>query len=80
MWDTGLDGSENVVSKKHGKIIMMIITVGYSKKFDCRDRIEGLFGNLKVNVVVNFLSQVIFVFLLFLGLVIYANEVETKEK
>ena len=32
-----------------------------------------------VYVVVNFLSQVIFVFLLFLGMVIYANEVETKE-
>ena len=32
-----------------------------------------------INVVVNFLTQVIFVFLLFLGVVIYANEVETKE-
>ena len=31
-------------------------------------------------VVVNFLSQVIFVFLLVLGMVMYANEVETKEK
>ena len=31
-------------------------------------------------VVVNFLCQVIFVFLLFLVTVIYANEVETKEK
>ena len=31
-------------------------------------------------VVVNFLSQVIFVFLLFLRMVMYANEVETKEK
>ena len=32
-------------------------------------------------VVVNFLSQVIIlVFLLFLGMVMYANEVETKEK
>ena len=31
-------------------------------------------------VVVNFLSQVIFGFLLFLGMVMYANEVETKEK
>ena len=31
-------------------------------------------------VVVNFSSQVIFVFLLFLGMVMYANEVETKEK
>ena len=34
----------------------------------------------RVYVVVNFLSQVIFVFLLFLGMVMYANEVETKEK
>ena len=33
-----------------------------------------------VNVVVNFLSQVIFIFPLFLGMVIYANEFETKEK
>ena len=29
---------------------------------------------------VNFLSQVIFVFLSFLSMVMYANEVETKEK
>ena len=33
-----------------------------------------------VYIVVNFLSQVIFVFLLFLGMIMYANEVETKEK
>ena len=33
-----------------------------------------------VYVVVNFLSQVIFIFLLFLGMVIYANEFETMEK
>ena len=33
-----------------------------------------------IYVVVNCLSQVIFVFLLFLGMVMYANEVETKEK
>ena len=31
----------------------------------------------KVSVVVNFLSQVIFVFLLFFGMVMHANEVET---
>ena len=31
-------------------------------------------------IVVNFLPQVIFVFLLFLGMVMYANEVETKDK
>ena len=36
--------------------------------------------NQLVYVVVNFLSQVIFVSLLFLGVVMYANEVETKEK
>ena len=30
--------------------------------------------------VVTFLSQVIFIFLLFLAMVMYANEVETKEK
>ena len=33
-----------------------------------------------VYVVVNFSCQVIFVFLLFWGMVMYANEVETKEK
>ena len=32
------------------------------------------------NVVVNFLSQVIFIFLLFLGMLMYANGVSTKEK
>ena len=35
---------------------------------------------VNVYVVVNFLFQVIFIFLLFLGMVIYANKVETKEK
>ena len=35
---------------------------------------------LNVSVVANFLSQVIFVFCLFLGMVMYANEVGTKEK
>ena len=33
-----------------------------------------------VHVVVNFLSQVIFLFLLFLGMLMYANSVSTKEK
>ena len=37
-------------------------------------------GRVHICVVVNFLFQVIFVFLLFLGMVIYADEVETKEK
>ena len=35
---------------------------------------------VNIYVAVNFLSQVIFVFLLVLGMVIYNNEVETKEK
>ena len=34
----------------------------------------------KICVVVNFLSQVIFIFLLFLGMLMYANGVSTKEK
>ena len=34
----------------------------------------------EVYVVVNFLSQVIFIFPLFLVMVMYANEFETKEK
>ena len=34
----------------------------------------------KVYVVVNFLSQVIFLFLLSLGMVMYANEVATIKK
>ena len=41
---------------------------------------QVLIMRLNVHVPVNFLSQVIFVFLLFLVTVIYANEVETKEK
>ena len=39
------------------------------------------FDCIMYNVVVNFLSQVIYLFIfLFLGMIIYANEVETKEK
>ena len=37
-------------------------------------------SSVNVYVVVNFLSQIIFLFLLFLGMVMYANAVETKEK
>ena len=33
----------------------------------------------RLNVVVNFLSQLIFIFRLFLGMVMNANEFETKE-
>ena len=33
-----------------------------------------------IYVVVNFLSQLIFIFVLFWGMVMYANEFETKER
>ena len=39
-----------------------------------------LLSSDNIYVVVNFFSQVIFLFLLFLGMVMCANEVETKEK
>ena len=39
-----------------------------------------LFRYIGVYVAVNFLSQVIFVFLLVLGMIMHTNEVETKEK
>ena len=48
--------------------------------FSLSKRVRGFAFLLHVYVVVNFLFQVIFIFLLFLGMVIYANEVETKEK
>ena len=41
---------------------------------------KGPIYKFKIYVVVNFLSQVIFVFILFLGMVIYAKKVEAKEK
>ena len=42
--------------------------------------VNSAVGFPNIYVVVNFLSQVIFVFILFLGMIMYANEVETKEK
>ena len=38
-----------------------------------------VFKPVYIYVVVNFLSQVIFMFPLFFGMVMYANEVETKK-
>ena len=46
------------------------------RKLCCLNILKGP----KIYVVVNFASQVIFDFLLFLGMVMFANEVETKEK
>ena len=53
-------------------------------KFKIVDRFQRMrkphFALAKVCVVVIFLSLVSFVFLLFLGMIMYANKVETKEK
>ena len=76
-------------------IIVTIITIHATffclvkKRFKCTVCSNGnhlyfflwcLHADVCVNVVVNFLSQVIFLFLLFLGMVMYAKEVETKIK
>ena len=37
-------------------------------------------GTLLISVVVSILTQVVFEFLLFLAMVMYTNDVETKEK
>ena len=64
------------------------ITLGYRNpalnnsalNYICRKRTKDVLTSHYVYVVVKFLFQVIFVFLLFFGMVMYANEVETKEK
>ena len=48
-------------------------------KFVPRDQVPPLFIT-NVHVVVNFLFQLIFIFPLFWGMVMYANEFKTKEK
>ena len=47
------------------------------KMYSFRTRYSCFFNRIayQVYVVVNFLSQVIFIFLLFLGMLMYANEV-----
>ena len=44
------------------------------------DTFKELQASSFLYVVVNFLFQVIFIFPLFLGMVVYANELKTKEK
>ena len=39
-----------------------------------------ILGMVHIYVELNFSCQLIFVFLLFLGMVMYANEIETREK
>ena len=57
------------------RLIVNFLDQGRFKKFNL-----NLIFACNIYVVVNFLSQVIFVFLLFLGMVMYANKIETKEK
>ena len=69
--------AKRVLFEGESKLICIIKALCFQQSF-C-DFFVGK-ENLFVYVVVNFLSQVIFVFLLFLGMVLYGNEVETKEK
>ena len=57
---------------------MVPVVSSYSSRSSCSCFIAF---SLEVYVVVNFLAHIIFVFfLLFLGMVMYANKVATKEK
>ena len=61
-----------------GEFLSRELTVG-----QCDPASDAFFSRNKdssVYVVVNFVSQVIFIFLLFSDMVMYANVVETKEK
>ena len=62
-------------------VISLTGQFGYSQdRFWSSAKWQSLALTLSGHVVVNFLSLVIFVFLLFLGMVMYAHEVETTEK
>ena len=52
----------------------------YNKLLPLKHVTRSLAQNARVYVVVNFLSQLIFIFLLFWGMVMYADEFQTKEK
>ena len=60
---------------------MTVMCVQYYRTWACFYIIEAtLTAKLYVYVVVNFLFQLIFIFPLFWGMVMYANEFKTKEK
>ena len=66
-------------SSLHQRSLKLLVS-GLAFFFKFETIFSKLFFNCYIYVVVDFLSQVIFVFLLFLGIIMYANEVETKEK
>ena len=70
-----------VCKSKSGKICTINTRILYVIQAVCNNIVYVKFYTciLCVNVLI-FLSRVVFVFLLFLGMVRYANEVETKEK
>ena len=57
--------------------VLLKISSGFTFFFGLQDM---LFSLDHVYVVVNFLFQLIFIFPLFWGMVMYANEFKTKEK
>ena len=68
----------------HALLINSISSCKIHLLFINENKLQGsMMINSRINfvyVVVNFLSQAIFVFLLFLGMVTYVNEVETQKK
>ena len=62
--------------------MMSIEQNNLNQALTCYNQGEFFMTKVKINVSVaaHFLSRVIFVFVLFLGMVMHANEVETKEK
>ena len=64
-------------------LIFVVFIINYhtkKQKKEIEPKIKLNHNILYNYVVVNFLCQAIFDFLLFLGMLLYANEVETKEK
>ena len=62
--------------------MMSIEQNNLNQALTCYNQGEFFISKVKINVfvVVSFIFQVIFVFLLFLGMVMHGDEVETKEK
>ena len=64
-------------------LIFVFFTINYhtkKQKKEIEPKIKLNHNILYYYVVFNFLCQAIFDFLLFLGMLLYANKVETKEK
>ena len=60
------------------EVLHLLLTCGCKAQYDSKIY-KPRNIHIHIYVVVNFLSQLIFIFRLFLGMVINANEFETKE-